>query len=154
MIKNTFFTIAILSIFLLACKKKADTNTVEMAPLPADFKAFYESFHADSLYQLKHIHFPLQGLPTNADSATVASQRFYHEEKDWVMHHPVDFSTGEFSQKFAIVLPDKMIEEYIIKSDNTLGIQRRFAKIDNEWNLIYYVAPNRISIRKDTTSSN
>jgi len=31
--------------------------------LPDDFKKFYEKFHTDSSYQMKHIIFPLEGIP-------------------------------------------------------------------------------------------
>ena len=33
--------------------------------LPEDFVAFYERFLQDSLYQMEHINFPLEGIPDN-----------------------------------------------------------------------------------------
>jgi hypothetical protein len=143
----TFF--ALLLIF--ACKKrenKPDTSTQTMNSLPADFRTFYENFHVDSLYQLRHVAFPLQGLPSDADSLTIALDTFHYYPKDWLMQHSVDFSTGEFTQTINTI-SDKMVIEYILKSDGKFGIQRRFAKLsDGEWNLIYYVAPNHFSRAK------
>jgi hypothetical protein len=146
MTRGIFFILGICLISLLACKAKTDTNTAEMKPLPADFRDFYEKFHSDSLYQISHIAFPLKGLPINVDSAMIAQDTFHFTLQDWKMHHPVDFGKGEFVQ---IITPmaDVLITERIIKSDNTFGIERRFAKLsNNEWSLIYYVAPNRFSI--------
>ena len=146
MTREKIFFLSICLISLVACKSKIDTNTAEMKPLPADFRDFYEKFHTDSLYQISHIAFPLKGLPVNVDSAMIARDTFRFLLSDWIMHRPVDFDKGEFIQ---IVTPmaDVMVTERIIKSDNTFGIERRFAKLsNNEWSLIYYVAPNRFTI--------
>jgi hypothetical protein len=87
-------------------------------------------------------------LPHNADSSVITSDNFFYKPEDWKMHRPVDFKTGEFFQKITPFM-DQMVVEYIIKSDNTFGIERRFAKLsDGQWNLIYYVAPNRFNIQK------
>ena len=146
MMKLKIFFLAVGLIALFSCKRKVDTNTAEMQPLSADFRTFYEKFHSDSLYQMSHIAFPLKGLPSNADSSVIAKDTFHFRAGDWMMHRPVDFSKGEFVQ---IVTPmgDVMVTERIIKSDNSFGIERRFAKLgDGQWTLIYYVAPNRFSI--------
>ncbi len=145
-----FLTFSCIFLFF-ACKKREkipDTTTQTMASLPADFRTFYENFHVDSLYQLRHIAFPLQGLPSDADSLTIALDTFHYYPKDWLIQHSVDFSTGEFTQSINTI-SDKMVIEYILKSDGKFGIQRRFAKLsDGEWNLIYYVAPNHFSHTK------
>lgn len=147
--KTLFITSFLCSILIFACKKKEskpNTSTETMISLPADFRAFYENFHTDSLYQIRHTAFPLKGLPINADSLTLASDNFFHEEKDWKMQRAIDFSQGEFIQTM-IPLTDRIITERILKADNQFGIERRFAKLsDGEWNLIYYCAPNRFTI--------
>ncbi len=68
--------------------------------LPPDFLAFYQRFHDDSLYQLEHIIFPLQGIPAEADSATIVDGRFRWQKEDWIMHHPIEDSRTQFSRKF------------------------------------------------------
>ena len=147
MTKEKFFILLISLISFLACKQKVDTNTTEMKPLPEDFRTFYEKFHTDSMYQISHISFPLKGLPSNADSSVLRQDTFHFRANDWQMHRSVDFSTGEFVQSIAQI-GDIIVTEHIIKSDNTFGIERRFAKLsDGQWYLIYYVAPNRFSIK-------
>jgi hypothetical protein len=147
--KTLFITISLCGILFFSCKKKEtkpDTNTEAMISLPEDFRAFYENFHTDSLFQIRHTAFPLKGLPINADSLTLASDNFFHEEKDWKMQRAIDFSKGEFIQTM-IPLTDRIVTERILKADNQFGIERRFAKLsDGEWNLIYYCAPNRFTI--------
>ncbi len=146
--KKTFFILFSLA-FFAACKKKNVTqNTAAMATVTPDFRAFYESFHSDTAFQRKHIQFPLQGLPQDVDSATVADQDYFYTEDAWVWHLPVDFSKGEFTQEIR-PLTDRMIIERIYKSDNTYAVERRFAKLsDEEWYLIYYIAPNHFSSAK------
>ncbi len=145
MTKPIFFA-AMLLFALGSCKKKASQETTaEMSAMTEEFRTFYNRFHADSTFQYNHIRFPLQGLPTDVDSATLVDKDFYFTADIWKYHQPVDFSKGEFTQSIQ-TLGDRMIVERIYKSDNSYAIERRFARLsDNEWYLIYYIAPNRFS---------
>jgi hypothetical protein len=136
--------ISTLLFFVLgACKPKVK-ETKEMVVMPAEFRDFYAKFHSDTAYQMKHITFPLQGLPQDVDSATLADRDFFYTADTWLKHQPIDFSKGEFRQELTR-FSDRMVMERIYRSDNAFGMERRFAKLeDNEWYLIYYVAPNRI----------
>jgi hypothetical protein len=139
--KKTLFFLFLLSP-IIACKKKEAVETAQMTKLPDDFREFYQKFHADSVYQHQHIQFPIQGLPSDVDSATVAENDFYFTEDVWKNHVAVDFSKGEFSQDL-LLISDRMVRERIYKTDNTYGLERRFAKLsDEQWYLIYYIAPN------------
>lgn len=112
----------------------------ESSALSADFIEFYEKFHNDSLYQIRHCLFPMEGLPDQADS-TVNVKEFRWTEKTWKMHHALSDSTGlvkSFSK-----LGENMITERMLDEKQGLGMERRFAKMGNEWNLIYYVGLNQ-----------
>ncbi|MEY4904094.1 MAG: hypothetical protein RLZZ292_1909 [Bacteroidota bacterium] len=132
----------------LACKKK-ETNTTNNAPqtvnLPTDFEAFYEKFHTDSLYQLQHISFPLKGVPMGADSMSLANG-YYFQPEYWVLQHKVDFSDGKYTRDFQL-LGENIVTETIMQTDEPYGMQRRFAKLGNEWSLIYYVAMNQVRLQ-------
>jgi hypothetical protein len=143
--RKIFFFLLLIGV-LAACKKKTNiAETAEMVKLPDDFRAFYKKFHEDTLYQHQHIQFPIQGLPQDVDSATVAENDFFYTEDVWKNHKAIDFSQGEFRQSLT-ALTERMIRERIYKTDNTYGLERRFAKLsDNEWYLIYYIAPNHFS---------
>ncbi len=112
--------------------------------LPSDFLAFYQRFHDDSLYQLEHVIFPLQGIPSDADSATIADGRFRWQKEDWVMHHPIEDAGTEFSKSFKKI-SDEMVIENIRIAAGQYGMQRRYSKSGDDWYLIYYAAVNRLA---------
>lgn len=124
------------------CRKQpsAPVTAVEeevQASIPNDFFQFYTRFHADSAFQMAHITFPLEGLPTERDS-TVAFSDFRWYPEDWVMHHPLNNDDDQFTQEFEII-GDGMIVETIRTKDLPLGMQRRFARLSDGWHLIYYI---------------
>lgn len=108
--------------------------------LPADFASFLDRFSKDSLYQMAHISFPLSGLPAYADSMTVAESNFKYYPEDWVMHKPFS-GQNNFEQNFQIAGEGLVIER--IGNKDGFSMQRRFAKLSNEWHLIYYAAINK-----------
>lgn len=118
-----------------------DADTYVSNVVPEDFLNFYEKFHQDSIYQLDHIIFPLQGLPAYADSATMADRSFRFQKEDWVLHKNFNDQDGQFVRTFN-KLSEGMMVEQIKNSDNGIGMQRRFAKRGEEWFLIYYAEVN------------
>lgn len=137
--------------FTVQLRKRTQANTEvfsntslsldETQRLPEDFESFYVKFHDDSLFQMSHILFPLRGLPTNADSMTVAGGNFHWQESDWKLHKPFNSKKGEFQREF-LSLGDVITEEIYTKDG--FGMQRRFLKTDDEWYLIYYAAMNKM----------
>jgi hypothetical protein len=114
-----------------------------------DFVAFYERFHEDSLFQMRHIIFPLQGLPPEVDSATLAEQHFRWERDNWVMHRPLPVEGGEFTREF-VPYTDDLIVERIVHHSGALGMLRRWARIDGQWTLIYFADMNRLRTPDDS----
>lgn len=127
---------------LFACKKST-TNTSDATSLTnlKDFNAFYMRFHRDTAYQTAHITFPLEGLPANADSETMEVAKFKWQRSDWQYHQLLDDS--EFSREF-LVLNDNLVSESIRLKNSNLGLVRRFAKMGDQWFLIYYAGLNQI----------
>ncbi len=131
-------------ITIYACKNASEaTHTSEAFH---DFMVFYDQFHSDSLFQLEHITFPLQGLPSDLSSTKASNFRW--EQESWEMHQPIDLS-GEFERQFQ-AMDDEFIIEYIVHKTESYGMERRFAKLSDEWFLIYYAALNRIRINEQT----
>ncbi len=114
------------------------TQTAEVK-LPADFMEFYQKFHQDSLYQIAHIAWPLQGdAAVLIDSSRVAKKTAVWEPKDWIMHRPIDFSTSDFKRDWEL-LGDELVIERIVYRAAKYGLERRFVRQYNgEWELIYY----------------
>lgn len=106
--------------------------------LPEDFNAFFEKFHSDTVFQLAHINFPLEGLPNaQGDSDTIAPERYFWQRDGWKIHRPFTDPGNSFQQWFEMK-GDRIIEHWILLRGSDLYIYRRFAKIDNDWFLIYY----------------
>jgi hypothetical protein len=108
-----------------------------------EFYAFYHNFHIDSAFQMAHINFPLQGLPANADSHTIASGNFLWQEDEWRLHRPVDYENSEY-QREIIPLSEDVVVEKITHRNGQTGMLRRFARMGDDWYLIYFADLNRI----------
>ncbi len=106
--------------------------------LPEDFNVFYRRFHEDSVYQLEHINFPLEGLPnTRGDWDTIPPERFFWQKTGWKIHHHMTDPGNNFQQWFEMK-GDRMIEHWILMKGTNMYIVRRFAKLEDGWYLIYY----------------
>lgn len=121
-------------------------NQPEMVNLPEDFVSFYDQFLKDSTYQMAHIQFPLEGLPSYVDSNTAAGGEFRWTTEDWVLNVPFDENNKQFERKFR-QLTENVVEEIIYQKNGQLGTIRRFLKSDNEWKLIYFSGLNAMNIK-------
>jgi len=117
-------------------------TTEEGNHLPPDSITFYDQFHEDSPYHLQHLSFPLSAIPPNIDSTF--SGNYFWQENDWQLHRPFDAMDGEFVQHFQSLGGELIIEE-IQHQSGQYGMQRRFARLSNGWNLIFYAAMNQLS---------
>ena len=109
--------------------------------LPADFGEFYVRFHEEPRFQISRISFPLEGLPAMVDEQTLRSSQFTWKRAEWVPHILPGSVEGDFQQSFSRIDQD-LIVEVIKQGDTDLGIERRWAKIDDRWMLVYYAGTN------------
>ena len=140
--------ILILFIAITACnseEKQADAVVSEdyMVDLPGDFAVFYKTFHEDSLFQMRRIMWPLQGLQTTDVGENIVNGKYYHSKENWLMHRRMTKDTG-FSGSMKL-LGENLIEETLIDGNGQFGMQRRFSKFGEEWYLIYYSGLNHIA---------
>jgi hypothetical protein len=124
------------SFAFIQCKpemKKAEIQEV----LPEDFEIFYIQFHTDSLFQIEHIAFPLEGVrKVNEGGAGDILVPVLWQRDEWVIHKAFDDFNGSFNRNFQQVGP--IILEKITDNNQLFSMERRFAKLGQEWNLIYY----------------
>jgi hypothetical protein len=127
-----------------SCKPKGATPEViqeeeQVADtLPADFVEFYDKFHTDSLYQMNHIIFPLEGLPNSlGDGDTISTQRFFWKREEWKRHNHFTDPSQQFEHWYQ-VLDERLIEHWVQMKGTDMVIHRRFARLDDGWYLIYY----------------
>lgn len=130
-------------LLLASCKEAATENASDIGEegMPSDFENFYEQFHSDTVFQLEHIVFPLQGLPDFASTEIIKEDKYYHKKAEWKCHQKID-PDSEMDQEF-VQVSDSFIIEYIRHAKENLTLERRFAKMDDGWFLIYYVGLNQ-----------
>lgn len=122
------------------CKKDKNSKVEskeQSQELPNDFVEFLDTFEIDSTFQMNHITFPLEGAvraeAENADSMMPYKWRAYK----WKLHHKFNNYESIFVRKFLLFNETTIIE----KTSGVSGLfqmERRFAKMNNGWNLIYY----------------
>lgn len=152
MLKYIVIVIGILA--FSSCRQGNNSQQTSMAETAAkfgDFEDFYKRFHWDSTFQMSRINFPLEGLPQDADSATLADRDFYWQKEEWVVHKGFEELKKDFKQEF-IPFGDDIITERLIHSSGTVGMIRRFARLDGKWYLIYYAGLNRIRVEEPEIS--
>lgn len=103
---------------------------IEIIELPQGFDSFYERFHADTLFQTKRIVFPLENNTTNLE---IWEQ---WTKDNWILHRAYDDHGGTFRRSFQPI--GTMVIEKIVEVNGMFYMERRFAKLSNTWNLIYY----------------
>lgn len=131
--KLNYLLLLFLLPLLFGCKN--ETATVSNAPsyvedenvvhIPEDFPGFYAKFHIDPEFQLNHIQFPLAGKEDGEK----------WEAEDWEIHKPFS-NTSEFKRDIENI--SGIITETIMDNNGMFYIVRRFAKLGEEWNLIFY----------------
>jgi hypothetical protein len=146
---KTSIILFILYFLISGCEGKSKENTIkadtgqEIVEVSAEFAEFYERFHLDSAYQMAHIVFPLEGIPVIRDTIPENLEDFKWTKANWIIHRPFDLTDGSFSRNM-YQYGDKLIVEKIEARQMGFGMERRFAKLQGEWFLIYYAAMNRM----------
>ncbi len=137
----------VVALSLVACNKKTQFDV----ELPKGFVEFYDRFHDDSIYQMDHILFPLEGLPAGGGNAL--ENNFKWGKDGWLMHKAFDDSEKSEYIRHIYAIDSNIVVEKINLKTNDYGMERRFAKSNDQWQLIYYAAMNRLvsNISQDTT---
>lgn len=139
---SLIFILFIIFAFSTSCNLQDQKSTIKtpdanLEDLPGDFIEFYELFHSDSAYQLKHIAFPLEGFFRDNEKENDIIYSIIWTEENWVLHRRFDPSDTAFTQEFK-VLGNSAVTETISALDGLFKIERRFARLSDGWNLIYY----------------
>ncbi len=147
-----FFQIAtlMLTLAIAACNNNSEESALAQQ-LPneyQDFAEFYKRFHTDSAYQMEHIVFPLEGLPREADSLTIANNNFRWQRENWKIQRGFNLQSSSYEQEL-IPVSEGLIVEKIVHKAGGLAMQRRFARLGDEWYLIYYADLNRMRVKPE-----
>jgi hypothetical protein len=128
-------------VYLLLCLLWACGQSSQPAEttvqVPQDFLDFYEKFHRDSMFQMEHISWPLQGNRGEETEGGVPAAGGVWQPASWRMQR-LDFNPDDYLRERQMLGDMMVIERIRVKAAN-YGIERRFAKQpDGEWVLIYY----------------
>ncbi len=141
LVSAVLFLGILVSPFLFSCGGKKAENVVEIPGENSNddegFGEFYKRFHQDPEFQLERITFPLRGLPMMADSMLLKYGEHYYEKDGWKILQEVDWDTSKTFVRTLEPTGIGIVNEYICTHDK-FCISRRFAKLHNGWNLIYY----------------
>lgn len=129
------------STFVLGCKDKAtnlddDLSGGTVTKLSNDFLNFYDQFTEDSLFQMQHIIFPLEGLRARTSEDDNEPLQVKWEKEQWRMHKKFDDMGETYQRQFVDF--NGVVTENISDKTGQFTMIRRFAKIDNQWMLIFY----------------
>ena len=147
MLRNS--SLILILIFFISCQEKRgnDANAVQ---IPDDFYSFYKKFHLDSIYQIDHIVFPLEGTPAPTDEM-LSTTNFMWQKSDWKLHKPFEDMDGSFVREFRYY--NGIVIEIIQDRMGYFEMKRRFSKIQGEWHLIYYQAIQQKPAIQSTASN-
>ena len=142
---KTLVFIPLLVLLIASCGKKQPTqitaNTYES--LDSDFRTFYDKFLSDSIFQMSHIVFPLEGKTTD-----IEGEKTSWDASTWALHQPYSDTTRQYTRTFE-KLGDMMTLELIRHNELPYIIERRFAKLLGEdWYLVYYRIHNQIDVNE------
>lgn len=147
MVPGFNWCLALILIFLLAsCKPAPSLQPSPPVPGKLGFDDFYTRFHTDSLFQMSHILFPLEGLPEAMDT-TRYGEAYYWNKESWHLHHPFNPMDTAFERQFQVI-DSTLIREVIVHLMTGYRMERRFSFTGEDWQLIYY-SPLRQPVRID-----
>lgn len=112
-------------------------NVIGYSDLTEDFISFYESFHSDTSFQFSHISFPMEGEKIIKSEQGDTVQLITWTRENWIIHKRFDSSDNSFMQEF-IMVGDNAVIETISALNGLFRIERRYARLSDGWNLIFY----------------
>lgn len=131
--------LALLMIFV-GCKSSKEEQSYDPSAKATyetdEFLEFYERFAKDSLFQLEHIVFPLEGIKAPKDSTDVIRPDFKWQKENWIIHKPFDDMGGTFSRELMDI--NGIVIELISDNTGQFTMERRFGNLSSGWHLIYY----------------
>lgn len=135
-----FGTILVFGFLIYSCKPSQDKQSPDPNTLAAyeteEFLSFYDRFANDSVFQLEHVVFPLEGMKSVTDSTEVVPADFKWQKEGWVIHKPFDDMDGTFSREFLDI--KGIVIEFISDNTGQFTMERRFGKLSSGWHMIYY----------------
>ncbi len=147
---NTFFLFLFLLLGLVSCNKttknvtttasekpiiELETPTIEKGRIHYElFDTFSEKFHADSLFQLERLKFPIQGYAVNQEG-----NESHWSKSNWLMHRfPIQMLDTSVYKVKITERKGERIEEIFIEGSG-FRTERVFKQIKGKWYLTSFI---------------
>ena len=137
---SKYFILSLALFALFSCKnlnQKSSENTRENTTENADFTDFYEKFHSDSLFQVEHIAWPLNGMRAVEIDSQSVMQKYTWQPEEWTMHRLAILNNGDYEQELTWMDNDFVSERVRLKN-SSFGLERHFSRFNNSWELVFY----------------
>jgi hypothetical protein len=135
-----FSSVLLAGFMLTSCKSSKEEQSYDPSAKATyetdEFLEFYDRFAKDSLFQLEHIVFPLEGIKAPKDSTDVIRPDFKWQKENWIIHKPFDDMGGTFSRELMDI--NGIVIELISDNTGQFTMERRFGNLSSGWHLIYY----------------
>lgn len=149
---TTRLTLLLLAVmFFYACNKTAkqatiqkenqivETNSLDIKKVKKieSYTSFYKRFHADSVFQMNRIKFPIGGYYTD----TLGNEHKWNRDS-WIMHRSYiqDADTSIYNLELTDEKSQK--SELLFIEGAGFKVERKFKQINGKWYLVYYVDEN------------
>ncbi len=127
-----FILLLVILSIITSCKESVKKDFVTKSEevltmeIPSDFVTFYNKFHSDSIYQMNHIVFP---LAEKSDGSK-------WQKENWKLHKAFNDQGGAYQRTFDNF--SGIIFETIVEKTGAFKIVKRYSRINDDYNLIYY----------------
>lgn len=102
------------------------------------FEDWHYQFLRDSSFQISHIIFPLQGLPSlDAEEQAEDLSNYYWTKHNWAILGPLLDKNNRYSQSIR-ALSDDIVIEYVEDFQSGLIQERRYSAMHGDWYLIFF----------------
>ncbi len=139
-------------IFLFTnCTPDSKKSAVQ-TPQKETFKNFYKKFYSDSTFQISRIAFPLKGFNSDEYDPELGSKNppYYWKKSSWQFIETLEKDTvvidkKDWTEEYRREInnnKDSTVLEKIYIVDSGYIVERKFKKIKEKWNLVYYSYKN------------
>ncbi|MBB4801957.1 hypothetical protein HNP37_002018 [Flavobacterium nitrogenifigens] len=114
-------------------KDSAEKDLVKTKIQSENFEDFNKKFHADSLFQVSRVDFPIEGKHISG------FEQHEWTRKNWQFQViPVAEGTEIGEYEHSVVKTDSLVTEKFWIPDSGFEVERQFKLINNKWFLIFY----------------
>ena len=123
----------VILVYIYACQSLRKGSKSDQTE---DFDHFYHEFHTDSVFQLKRIIFPLEGMRYDNGEEGKWSKKNWQQKRNTIY----DVDTNLYKTEF--IRSDSLVFERIYIPNSGFDFQCKYKLIEGKWYLVYCLDQN------------